>query len=217
MYLRKFSFALILSLMTLPTYAEDGSWFVRPYVGLSQMSNLTATSESVGSADGSSDIQLDSGFTAGFGVGYQYNENWAAELAWEYRSNDSEVTLPDGKIYTDGNYASNIFFISGFYYFKPFSESIKPYIGAGLSWIQEVDIDLEEGGTELSYSGDGDLGFQLFAGIEYTLSDRWALQTELRYGSTGEFDLQGEESTTGKINGLDYEPFTLQVGAKFNF
>jgi len=195
---------------------DPGSWELRPYFGLSQMSDINASTLSVGSQNGTADIQLDSGFTAGFGVAYNYSEKIAAEIAWEYRSNDSQTTLADGQNFDEGNYASNIFFINGIYSLQQ-NGKWTPYLGAGLTWIQEVDIDLESNGTEISYSGDGDVGLQVFAGAKYAINPQWSIHGELRYGSNSGIELEGEEGAVGSFTDLDYQPLTVQVGLNYKF
>lgn len=206
---------LITSTMNL-AHADEQGWFVRPFVGLSQMSDQTAQSENLGTINGKSEIELDSGFNAGIGVGYRYNERLAVELAWEYRSNDSSTTLADGTNFSEGNYASNMFFLNGFYYPKVESKKWSPYVGAGLSVMQEVDIDLEENGVETSLSGSGDVGYQVFVGADYKINEKLSLGVEARYGSTSGIDLEGENNN-GIYRDLDYNTTTVQVGLKYNF
>ena len=196
--------------------AMDKGWFIRPNVGMSLLSDQTVNSVDVLGASGDVDISLDSGFVAGIGVGYFYNSNVAVELAWEYRSNESTVSLANNRIIDEGNYASNMFFLNTHYYFNS-STRWQPYVGAGLSWIQEIDIDLESETVESSYATDGNIGFQLFAGLGYQLSDDWQIQAELRYGSIDDIDLTSEEGTQGSFANFDYQPTTLQVGLIYNF
>ncbi|MEO0443984.1 MAG: outer membrane beta-barrel protein [Pseudomonadota bacterium] len=125
-------FLMVLLLATQSVGAETNNpWYVKPYIGLSQLSNTTADSSNIGSADGRADIDTESGFVSGISLGYQFNENIATEFGWEYRSNDSEVTLADGQIYSDGNYASNLFYVNGVYAFAP-STPWNPYLGVGV-------------------------------------------------------------------------------------
>lgn len=196
--------------------ADNGHWYVKPFVGLSQISDLSANSANLGAIDGSSQIDLDSGFNAGIGLGYRYNDSVAVEVAWEYRSNDSAVTLVDNSVFPDGNYASNMLFLNGIYYPKVGTERWSPYVGAGLSWMQEIDIDLERNGVETSLSGDGEIGYQVFAGVDYAIDDKWGLSSQLRYGSTTGIDLQGE-GNNGRLNDLDYQPVTLQIGLSYRY
>jgi hypothetical protein len=51
---------------------------------------------------------------------------------------------------SDGNLPLN-----GLYSFNAFGrEDIRTYVGLGIAWLIEVDIDFEQGGQQLSYSGD---------------------------------------------------------------
>lgn len=198
-----------------PVMAAE-NWFVRPYIGLSQMSDLDADFNDIDSLSGKADIELETGFTGGIGVGYNYTDNFGVEVGWEYRSNDSEVVLADSSEFDDGNYASNIFYLNGHYRFAP-NGDWRPYVGGGLTWVEEIDIDLERSGEELSYSGDGDVGYQLFAGVDYRINPDWSLQGELRYGSITGIDLDGESGDPGEMEDLDYETTTLQIGLVYQF
>lgn len=197
-------------------HADEAGWFVRPNIGVSNLSDLSVTANDINGFNGTSEVSLDSGIVAGLGVGYQYNENLAVEVAWEYRSNDSAVSLPGGALFGDGNYASNTFFLNGHYYFDS-SSAFKPYFGAGLAWIQEIDIDLEGQPQELSYSADGDVGLQVFGGVTYAFSDRFSLQAELRYTQVSGIELEPEEGASGRFLDVDYKPATLQLAALYRF
>ena len=205
----------LISLSTSVAKAES-NWFVRPYVGTSQMSDLSADFAQIEGLTGKADIDLDGGFTSGIGLGYRYNQNFAAEFGWEYRSNDSSVNLASTSQFDEGNYASNIFYLNGHYQFAK-TGKWQPYVGAGLSWIQEIDIDLERDGEEFSYSGSGDVGYQVFAGVNYDLSEKWALQSEVRYGSISDIDLEPEGDNSGEFKGLDYDTTTFQIGVVYKF
>ena len=204
---------LIVALSNLTAHADE--WFVRPVVGLSQMSDVSSSGGTIDGLTGTSDINLDSGINMGLGLGYNYGNNFAVELFWEYRSNDSSTLVADIANYSDGNYASSIIALNGIYEFDS-SGDWTPYVGAGLTWAQEIDIDLEENNVERSLSADGDTGFQIFAGTNYKLTDNWDAQFEVRYGSITGIDLAGE-NTTDTMTGLDYETTTLQVGFSYKF
>lgn len=195
---------------------HDSGWFARAWGGYSNLSD-TGGSSDLGVASGSDglDISLSGGFSAGAGFGYRYNRRLAVELAWEYRTNDSETVFDSGTRFGDGNYASNTFFLNGYYFLEPRGRW-EPYVGAGLAWLQEVDLDLEGNGPEQSFSGDGDVGLQLFAGSNYHFSEHWSAHGELRYGSLTGIDLEGENNG-GSIGDLDYQPVTLQLGLTYRF
>lgn len=206
---------VLLTGLSVPVMAQE-NWFVRPYIGLSQMSDISSDFADIDGLSGNADINLSTGFTGGVGVGYRYSDNFAVEFGWEYRSNDSETVLNDISEFNGGNYASSMLYFNGHYFFAK-SGKWQPYIGGGLIWAQEVDIDLERGGEELSYSGDGDTGYQLFAGVNYDLNQSWKLQGEVRYGSIDNIDLNNEDGAPGKFDGIDYETTTLQIGLVYNF
>lgn len=193
----------------------DRGWYLKPTLSLSQLSDTSSSRAEVEVFQGSAEVELDGGFSAGGTVGFQYNSNWASEIGWEYRSNDSEVTLSDGQVFTEGNYASNVFYLNGVYNFDS-SSRWQPYLGMGVTWMQEVDIDLEGAGRELSFSGEGSIGFQAFIGVDYRLNSNWSLLGEVRALRFGEMDLAGE-GNSGFVDGLDYNPTSLQIGLKYSF
>lgn len=195
--------------------AVAGDYFIRPVIGVSQLSNTQGLSTDIGMSDGVVDVIVDRGFNAGIGFGYHYTNNIAVELFWEYRTNDSQGLIDDGTVYDEGNYASNIFYMNGYYFFDSKS-AWSPYFGLGLGWVQEIDIDFEQNGSELSYSESGPLAYQLFAGIEYTLSEHILVNAEFRFGSAAIGTLKGEENS-GSISGFDYQAKTIQVGMKWLF
>ena len=183
--------------------------YLKPLLGLSQMSNQTARVDGPGLSNGPASIGLGNGFNAGLLLGYRMNSNWSVEVGWEYRTNEAEITLANGDRFSDGNYASNQFFINGLYHFAG-SGRWEPYVGAGLLWGQEIDIDLEQGGIEQSFDGQGDIGVQVLAGVNYRLSETWTIGAEVRYGRTSGIDL-------GPIKDLNYSPTTVQFSMGYRF
>lgn len=210
-------FAMVISgMVSTSVVASDiKTWSITTNFGVSEMSDLNGATNNVNGSSGSADISLDGGFTAGAGIAYHYSERLAVQFAWEYRSNDSEVLLANGQRFTEGNYASNLFFLNGLYYLQPIS-GFTPYVGAGLSWIQEVDIDLERDGNEQSYSGDGEIGLQLLAGLSYDFAQHWSFAGELRVADNSDISLEGE-GVAGEFSGLSYDPVTVQLGVNYNF
>lgn len=206
---------LLSSTITVFANENEEGWFLRPIFSLSNLSDTTGAI-SGSSQSGTVEITTDSGFSAGLGLGYQYNQNVAVEIFWEYRTNDSNTTFADGTSFT-GNYASNVFFLNGFYYFDSGSKSNwQTYIGAGIGWVQEIDLDIESMGSEESFSGDGQSATQLFVGTEYNLTKDLDIQLELRYGNISSIDMNNE-STNIPLNGLDYKTTSIQVGFVYQF
>lgn len=200
--------------------ADEEKWQIRPILGFSSLSDTGGVATSAAfDGGGALELSTSSGFLAGLGLGYRFSENWSTEIAWEYRSNNSSATLTQAQgqtNFTGGDYASNIFHINSTYHFSS-GHALRPYIGGGLSWVQEVDLDLEVDTNEYSYSSAGDFGFQAFAGLDWALSDRWGMQAEIRYGSISDIELEAEQSSLGRLTGLDYEPVALQLGLTYRF
>lgn len=206
-----------LAFTTQSAYADPSGWSIVPYVGASQIEDqagsITATDDI---SDGAIDVQLDSGFVAGLGLRYDYkNSPWSAEFAWEYRSNDSSTTASNGAQLPEGNYASNIFAINGRYSFSE-RGALTPWIGAGLSYAQEIDLDSEDVDGERSFASSGAVGIQVMAGFNYALSQRFYLSSELRYSSLAGLDLD-EEGGAGRVSDIDYQPLTLGLGIGYRF
>ena len=205
------------SALALPAQAAGEGWSVVPYIGISQLSNQTPI---IGGADDISDgvlgITVDSGFTAGLGIRYDYSDSrWTSEFGWEYRSNDSTTTTADGSLLPSGNYASNTVYVNARYALFE-GNRWTPWIGAGLTWFQEIDLDSENSDGERSFSDSGSIGFQVMAGVDYDLNDRFFLTSELRYSSQTGIDLV-EEGGSGRVSDIDYQPLTLGVGIGIRF
>ena len=117
----------------------------------------------------------------------------------------------------DGNIASNVFFVNAYYPLYQ-QRSWRIYLGAGVGWVQELDIDLEEGSLERSYSGDGDLAYQLIGQVEYQLSSGVSVAGELRWSDVGSPSLDGEEGgALGIVDNFDYTPVSFGLSLQYRF
>ncbi len=200
-----------------PSVAAGQGWSVVPYLGISQLGDQSASLSEASAEDSVGiDVALDSGFTAGLAVRYDYADSpWQSEFGWEYRSNDAVITPANSAALPGGNYASNTFYLNGRYMFNA-RNPWTPWVGGGLHWVQEVDLDSETAGTERSFSDSGGIGFQVMAGVDYKLSERFYLTSELRYSSNTGIDLS-EEGGSGSVLDIDYQPITLGLGVGYRF
>lgn len=204
------TFALaLMGFSTASMAAETGHYYVKPYAGISYMNDVKGQTGSSPIA-----VELEKGMTLGAAFGYRYNANIAAEISWEYRTNDSETQVGN-QFYPAGNYAANLVYLNGIYYFDALG-AWTPYLGVGAGWMQEIDIDLELNGVETSYSNSGNFSYQGFAGVEYRFNSRWTFHTELRHAGAKSGRLQ-DEQTKAEFASLDYKPFTWQFGARYQF
>jgi outer membrane protein W len=201
-----------------PAFADDtGKWFVKLYGGTSTLSDQSTKQIDVASAGATGKIKNDSGFMAGGSVGYNYTNNLSVEVAWDYRSNDSKTNFSDGSRFNDGDFASNIFFLNSRYTFNSLSQTkLRPYVGIGLGYVEEIDVDLKSGGVERSYSKDSEFAYQFMAGAIYPVTERIDLDAGLRYVRVDNIKLK-RESGSGELRNVDYDPLSFAVGLSYKF
>jgi len=195
---------------------ENESWYLVPTLGLSQIADFSVTSKTVFGANGDAAISVDSGLLADLVQGYEFNQAWVTKVAWECRVSDREVVLTNGVACSNGNYVSSRFMLIGRYSFES-AGKWNSLICGGVLWTWEIDIDLESLDNEFSYSSDGDLGLQFFAGSGYQLSDRMELEGSLRYSTIASIDLEAESRANRAFANVDYKPISAQVSLNFDF
>ncbi len=164
----------------------------------------------------------DRGLLFGAAVGKQVSPTWAFEVEWFYRSNEVESMVGgpfDGV--TDGDFASTNLMFNAVYTFGqdgqsgPTRSSINPYVGIGLGFMQEVDIDLTVGGVEREHSANWEPAAQLFAGILYPINDTFSGFFEFRYHYAGNPEM--EATSGGAPIEADYNGFSGLLGLRYAF
>lgn len=210
---RFYSLAL-LCLVTTSAFADNHLYF-KPFVGASQMSDTSADANNIDGASDIADISIDLGYSAGLAVGFSYSKAFALELAWEYRHNKVETTIDEFNQYPKGTFSSDIVFLNGYYFFESNSRW-QPYAGLGLSWANNIEVEIEKEGRKQRYQNDNDNGYQIFVGVDYPVSPQWSAQFEVRYSLVDNTNLMGQ-STPGGFRGLDYETLTTQLAVSYHF
>jgi len=187
------------------------NWYVKPYGGFIGIQNMDLT---LVQPDGTNAINVENGFgyTAGISFGYNFSNSIAAELGWEYKSND--VTVSSDAFSSKGDYASNFIYLNAIYNFST-STRFTPYVGIGGSYIEEIDMDFGTGETAFSFQKNGQLGFQFSGGLDFAISDRWSMNWELRNTRFSNFDLTATNKT--RVTDLKYNPFVINIGIKLKF
>jgi opacity protein-like surface antigen len=186
-------------------------WYVKPYAGFIGIQDMSLTLMENNQTTNIS-IETGFGFTSGVSLGYHFTKNLSTEIGWEYKRNEVTITTMDVK--SKGDYASNIFYVNGIYNFITIGK-LKPYAGLGACFIQEIDLDFGFGENE-SFSNSGNLGFQAVAGLDFNLSERWALNWEAKYTTFSKYDMENESNGSSLIN-LKYNPFIFNIGVKYRF
>jgi opacity protein-like surface antigen len=200
-----------------PTFAEsDTRFYATGVVGVGFLG-----SEDLNYRDGMIDstvkADFDPSFTGGATAGYRLNDSWRVEGEVLYRRNDlKDLTLDGVGVSTGGDFASLSLGLSALYDFRPFdNERLRTYVGAGVVFAQEIDIDFEVNGEETSFETD-DIGFQVQFGARYDLSESMFLDVGVRYltisGVTLEFP-----ADTSRVVETDYSPMTVSAGIGWRF
>jgi opacity protein-like surface antigen len=197
-------------------HSADSGAYATAQFGLARQSDQTLAFSGSGPAQRGNAI-LDGGGLAGGALGWDFGNGWRLEGEFVYQSVDSKIVgFAAPALVGSGNYASTSVAVNALYAFDLFgSPRALTYVGAGLVRLTEVDIDIETGSGELSYSGTGN-AVQLMAGARYALGERWYIDAGLRWLSASSVDLDGEGATIGRL-AADYEPWAVTVGIGWRF
>ncbi len=202
--------------------AEADEWYVRGAAGMVFLGD----DDSVGftDADGTQgvDASFDAGFSFGGGIGRWFGDRWRADVDFTYRSNDHDTfRLDDGRVVDDGNFASTALSVNGYYHFADAFEprTFSPYVGVGIAYVNEIDIDLEGSGlgdgVVIEDLEDDGVGFQLIGGVSWRQNDRLRWEGEVRWLSFGDADLTDDGGN--RVADIDYDPFGVYVGLSYEF
>jgi OOP family OmpA-OmpF porin len=194
-------------------WAESKGWYVKLYGGVSTMADTDFSGEKI-LGSGSVDTSFDSGATFGGAVGYGVTNNLDLELDYTYRRNDIKSGKRGGReVLSGGDYASVAIMANGIYRFEV-DYAVKPYLGVGLGFLQEVDSDLEfAGGGKLEDLEDRRFAWQGLAGITYPLSSNFELFGEVRYLDASNVDLE----KSGASVSADYRTTSALAGLTYRF
>lgn len=109
-----------------------------------------------------SDLNLEDELTFGAGFGYNFTENLAAEVSFNY----TDMELDFGSADVDGH----LFRLDALYHFMP-ENRLVPYVAAGLGVF---DFDFRGTGDETEFSSN------FGAGLKYFLNDSIAIRADVR-------------------------------------
>ncbi|MEM1249351.1 MAG: porin family protein [Acidobacteriota bacterium] len=206
-------FLLSAALCSGPVLAQEAGATVGLVLGRSYNGADTLELRDTAGPNGVFGADLEESFAFGVVGGYRFGNGLRLEGELLYRSSDvNRIEFPDRRV-EDGNYAS-LSLAANVYYDFLRSRRLRPYVGLGVVWVEEVDIDLEEPGSERSFATDGS-GAQFMAGVQWDVSRRWTLDLQLRTFDAGEVEMEAEDGPGVAI--ADYAPVDLQLGLRFRF
>ncbi len=199
-----------------PAQAEERRWYATldagiGFLGTEDLNYRDALTDVTGEAD------FDASFTGGGTLGYRLNDRWRVEGEIVYRTNElSDVTLPGLGTFSAGDFSSLGIGASVIRDFDLFGNpAVNSYVGAGVVFLQEIDIDFETAGAETSFETD-DVGFQLQAGARYELSSRLFVNAGVRYLLAQGIEMEFPADTS-RIVEADYSPLTVTAGVGWRF
>lgn len=163
------------------------------------------------------DGEYGGGFLGGAAIGQQWNR-WSLELEFFYRSNDIDVVSRGAERFVGGDYASTNFFLNAHYTFGSLAGQaaiIRPYLGAGIGLMQEIDIDMTGLNVE-DVSASWEPAFQAILGVRWEISAHWSIFTEARYTYAGDPSLRSESGASQTVR-ADYNGWTALAGLRWTF
>ena len=214
--MKTFLYIPLFLLSAVPTsLLAESKWYAQATFGPNLLGDQDISYTDPANATSASS-SFDTGFIAGGAVGYRYEGQWRTEVEIQYRTSPLDsVDIPNVGSFSDGDYSSLMLGLNAYYDFETAGmDRFSWFAGAGIAWLQEVDIDFESAAGEQSYSSD-DLGFQLMLGARYDLTDNWYLVSDLRYLSVSSIDMTGE-GVPGTVS-ADYDPLAFNFGIGFSF
>lgn len=200
------------------TAEEKQHYYVELSLGQSLLGEDAFFADAAGLPVGDAEVDYDTGFTSGFAFGYRPTPRWRIETEYLYRTDElSSAEFSDGTLFEDGDFSSVTLSLNAYYSFRLWTSSTSDqtvdfYVGAGLGWIQEVDIDLERDGQEVEFETD-DTGFQWMLGLDWQFSERWSGVFEFRSFAASDVEMRGE---TGLVRS-DYTPVNLILALGYRF
>jgi len=161
-------------------------------------------------------VELGSGWLGGGAVGYQVADSIRVEAEMAYRRNKAKRATATGLTTTSGgDYASLILMGNALLdvgRFKTGFAVFRPYIGAGVGFVEEIDIDLK-GGAASEFDQGGLFAYQIRAGLRWQYESGAIAGLGVRYLKTDTPKMKGPR---GRLDsGYDPLAITASVGWRF--
>jgi len=160
-----------------------------PYV--SGNFGLVAVSDSTLSGNNSGELSFDQGFGFIAAIGNNF-EGLRGEAEVAYRTNDMESPASGDM--------SSLAFMGNLLVDLPLSESVRPFLGAGIG-LANIDVDGDEDDTVFAY--------QAIAGLGFPLTHVTTLDLQYRYFATEDPNFDGTEA--------EYQTHSFFAGLRFDF
>jgi len=222
------NFLLLVAALALPSaaFAQDNSnetgnkdnveIYAEARGGLSILPNTTYNfSPSAGPAERGK-ANTEAGYVVGAAIGLRFNDSIRVEGEYLYRSNGlKSVALPTFSTANSGDFNSVVIGANALYDLKGTTVGaarLRPYFGAGLAYVQEVDTDIVSPTRSDQFSNDR-IGYQLLAGVNLEWESGLRAGLGARYTSASSVKMQGP---LGEIE-ANYRPIALTASIGYRF
>jgi hypothetical protein len=189
-------------------HAEDRPWYFTLDAGFTSASDPTF-------AGGRLTTRVGPSYGGAFGR--HLGPNWRVEAAVAYRNNlvrrvGGTGFDPEPK---DSDWASLFLTVNAVYDFGGFQlgkAKVRPYVGLGVGRAQEVDTDLQVGGTNREYSGSGSAR-QLMVGLRWDYGSPWVADVGVNVADAGTVRFKA----TGSSENFDARYRATTVAARLGY
>ncbi|MGD9637679.1 MAG: OmpA family protein [Alphaproteobacteria bacterium] len=197
------SFLTTLSIVTASNANAEGI-----YAGLGGGYNMPSDTTIKGT-NTSTDVDLDNNWAAKINLGYDFGNNWRAELEGARRKNSNGSTNSNGDISVWSAMGNVIYDIN-------IDKAITPFIGGGLgyAWFDPDSVTPLNGGQGVLSENDSSIAYQAFAGASYNLYKSLDVSLEYRYFATYN---QGGKTSNGFAVDSDYKSHDILLSFNWNF
>jgi opacity protein-like surface antigen len=200
------------ALMAAPSIsaAQDTGWYLSGNIGYGAHTDSEFTSGVLG------DVESEGGLALSLGLGYEFANNWRLELDGTAMSTDMGTLASAGEVDVELQTAAAM--LNAIYDFNDFG-AWAPYIGAGLGLVQ-TDVNLYDRGVVAINDKDSSLGWQILAGLGYSITDNLSWDTNYKYLDAGNVQVDGLQSVTPNAISADVEDVgahTLMTGFRYRF
>lgn len=170
---------------------------------------------------GKATVVLDDGYDVSLFAGYNFGAlgtagSARAELEYSWRKSDvgkfkdNGVTIPD----SSGSYTESALFVNAFYDFDQSGSVWVPFVGAGVGY-GKLDYDnFKLNGNTVLDDSDSVWGYQLIAGVGYTLNPQTRLFADYRYRDWDDSNVKQPWGTKVKIENASS---SLNFGVLYQF
>lgn len=208
---------LVVVVAAAPAHAQDSRFYIQAGVGHVALSNTFEDFKLGGASAPTADASVTNPTTLIFNGGYMLNPNWSVSMTAGIPV--ESTATGEGSLSPVGELGSITFGVAGLHVNRHFNtdQKFQPFIGGGLAY--GIIFDTEDGGlTDVKV--DNSLGFEIKAGFDYMINDRYGAYFSVSKAFL-EFDIEGTATTPGgpvpASVKAKLDPVLIQTGITIRF